>query len=170
MSGSWPWIKFCKLSDAGCTNTNYDGFPTDVKTGAYGACTSNKPACADYDVGSAETDGWWGLLKSKYRIRDIDMVVMDPPYGPDATGKLSRLKWTFNKDDHRDRDRLDGRVWWYLPGTLMHELGHAIGLDDIASKGFKDYLMGYGWKVYSIPATDIQYTEQVYRNIGGEPQ
>ena len=170
VSGSWPRIKFCKLSDAGCTDTNYDRFPTVVKTGDYGSCTNNKVACAGYDVGTAETDGWWGLVKSKYRIRDIDLIVMDPPYGPDLHGTLSRLKWTFTASEHKQHDRLDGKVWWYLPGTMMHEFGHTIGLDDIGSKGFPNYLMGYGWKVYSIPATDIRYTHQVYRNIGGEPQ
>ena len=54
----------------------------------------------------------------------------------------------------------------------MHEFGHAAGLEDLYGRGgaYIGYVMAYERAVQNIPATDVEYLRQVYRNEhGSEP-
>ena len=48
----------------------------------------------------------------------------------------------------------------YLPAVVLHELGHALGLDDLP--GQVGYLMGKPDTRTSIPTVDIEYLKQIY--------
>ena len=53
---------------------------------------------------------------------------------------------------------------------MLHELGHAIGLDDLYTKGsgYPNYLMGglSNSTVTTIPTVDLDYLKQIYREYG----
>ena len=51
-------------------------------------------------------------------------------------------------------------LYKYLPAVVLHELGHALGLDDLP--GQVDYLMGKPDTRTSIPTVDLEYLKQIY--------
>ena len=70
-------------------------------------------------------------------------------------------------DAVKDRDEFE-----YLPSIMMHEFGHTLGLTDLYEYPgqYPGYLMTSNEKQTAIPAKDINYVEQVYRNgHGTEP-
>ena len=112
------------------------------------------------------------------------------------TRSLKSVVWTNAYWLHaKPPEASDKGVYIYLPGVLMHEFGHAAGLDDlyeyqkddnkdgILEYVYPDYLMNWGKDTYkespfmppeksgpAIPYQDIDYLWQVYRNEhGSEP-
>ena len=84
---------------------------------------------------------------------------------------IYEVVWT---NDH-SRDRVANQAALilpvYLPSVLMHEFGHALGLADLYLDRYNDHYAGYlmddtfGFTV--VPAEDITYAHQVYRNRHG---
>ncbi len=106
-------------------------------------------------------------------MHTVRLLVEYPPFGPRSeTTTLARLVWTDDPNKHQEPTH-GGAIYWYLAGTLMHELGHTVGLEDLSLvAGFDHALMSIGWKDVIgpvIPSVDIRYVKQVYRNHGGEP-
>ena len=82
--------------------------------------------------------------------------------------------WTLDEDRHLeevDHNPWKKYLWFYR--TALHEWGHTLMLDDLyAFPSLKyHYLMGYRKPLPNggIPATDIEYAHQVYRQHGGRP-
>ena len=94
--------------------------------------------------------------------------------------KTRDVLWTNDWGKHGDEDGMRDdstfAISLYLPAVIMHEFGHAAGLDDLRyAEEYADYLMYYGIgnieRLFTaIPALDTRYLWQVYRNEhGSEP-
>ena len=62
-------------------------------------------------------------------------------------------------------------MYRYLPATLMHELGHPIGLVDLYNEegDYAGYIMDSSYGVTAIPELDVKYVRQVYRDAHPVP-
>ena len=100
-----------------------------------------------------------------------------PPINhPDSAPKVhTRISWTDNLNLH-DRCPILGvhYCYKYLPAYVIHEMGHPAGLTDLYLRVFKgtwldndSYLMRKPGRNHEIPAFDIMYVNQVYRNEHG---
>ena len=73
-----------------------------------------------------------------------------------------RDTYTWDDSDPRRHDRVIlGVRYAYMPGVILHEFGHTLGLDDLPT--LPSYLMGSSVKRNTVPSTDIQYMHQVVR-------
>ncbi len=81
------------------------------------------------------------------------------------------VEWTDDSSQHNKL--IQGRLHFFALSTALHELGHALGLDDLYGDGYgdvyDDYLMGSPGVLTVVPATDLSYLKQVYRHHGGIP-
>ncbi len=68
-------------------------------------------------------------------------------------------------------------TYWYLPTTVMHEIGHTVGMGDLYSDllgdRYQDYLMGPSKDptgrphiYFGVPDLDLAYLKQIYRVYG----
>ena len=105
---------------------------------------------------------------------DLRMVIEQPAWSYSSKFDIHTMNVCTNTVElHNTTAYLpDGtkRRYRYLPGVLMHEFRHTLGLSDLYSEKYGDkypgYLMGgsenYDTKV--IPSLDIEYVRQVDRN------
>ena len=120
---------------------------------------------------------------SNQHLGDLTMIIEEPAWKFDEAGRSEhekhiRIAWTsdlgqYNKyaASYRTSDgyKLEPR---YLPAVLMHEFGHAAGLEDLYNfRGpYRGYLMHYYHPFEKILPRDAAYLGQVYRNEhGSEP-
>ena len=120
---------------------------------------------------------------------NLTMIIEEPAWrysGPTLNNPEghTRVVWTTDFGDYlryryelglgRQDETEDGhpiRVR-YLPSVVMHEFGHAAGLQDLDGYGglYRGYLMDDTHGFIRIPSKDIAYLSQVYRNEhGSEP-
>ena len=97
-----------------------------------GKCDSGSPACYRPTPGSIER-----------KLEGEAEVV----FNPNHTGVV----WTNDKSE--DQDIVDGRRIRWVPGTLVHEFGHAFGLDD-RYLGGPNYDINYNGIMKKIPKGD----------------
>ena len=97
-------------------------------------------------------------------ITRVEMRIENPAWQYDALGTATPVQWTNRRTLHNKV--IDGKLVRYLPATVLHELGHSFGLDDLRWIGspFTGYLMHEADKHTSVPLTDQAYLFQVYRH------
>ena len=100
-------------------------------------------------------------------IPDQTIYVKDPAYVQKGHERL-RVEWTLDSREHNtENDELDedGRrvVKLYLPGVIMHELGHAAGLDELRDNPeHSDSVMHYGTETYERLVTEVSAKDAEY--------
>ena len=165
-SGAWPDVEFCPDP----CGENADGFVIDIRLGLPHECPTSV-ACVRLRLVAA-SDGVGRHIVSS------PVVFEQPPAVVDSSSKVVQsFWWTDVGTKHRTlaysgRDNVD-IYWWYLYPTMLHELGHVLGLDDLKgpSRTYPGYLMNDPndpRPMTSIPSNDVNYLHQVYRQHGGE--
>ncbi len=164
-TGTWPDVKFCPHP----CGRNADGFVIDVRVEASRSACKTTIACAKIRK-TAATGG------NGRHIVSSSVVIEQPAIEVNRnTGLLTSWWWTDNP--HLDGWEVtlasgDKYTYWYLPSTMLHELGHVLGLDDlynITGRPFRgSSLMDSPGTRSSIPTFDVNYLHQVYRQHGGE--
>ena len=102
-------------------------------------------------------------------IGNQTMYIKSPAvaYGAGLDGSPRTVIWTLDEHDHErtmyDPDRRELVLRLYLPGVIMHELGHAAGLGELRDQPeHSESVMHYSYdtykrKVTSIPDVDAEY-------------
>ena len=156
---SWPYVQICK----GNCSANADRRRVPVDSQPYNVCDS--VACVVF-------------ADSTHHMRNTEKIVFEQPayYRVKEGGVLKHkaAKWTDVASKHGTKDR--GKIQVFALSTVLHELGHVLGLDDLyndVNEAYDDrysgYLMGSSGKRTSVPSTDLSYLKQVYRHHGGRP-
>ena len=107
---------------------------------------------------------------SNGHLIDLDMIIEYIPWATGSDGQTYSPIWVTNPSEQRV-DTKAGKAYFYLQETMMHELGHTLGLYDLAlvdGKPHSDYLMGKSdpddTPHTDIPLPDRNYLRDVYRN------
>ena len=176
VSGSWPDVVICKKGSSDCASRPDDKRTTTLNVASGGEEEGNT-GIADFgqdDCGSATACVKGKSLLDRHlldqknpdnHMPNLLMVIERPAWD----GKHIRVYWTNDIDKHDDElpDGPNGerRVLWYLPGILMHEFGHTIGLGDLYGSYKRAIMYDIGFD--SIPDRDTDHVDQVYRNRHG---
>ena len=191
---SWPNLSICEKGSSGCDARNTDGHKVEINVvGPLGCDDENVGygACVHYTDDEAlrtfKKDG--GKSAPWQHMEDLEMRIENPAQIYDRrTGKRTITQRTLNYMWDNTRTRA-GDLWIYLPGLVMHEFGHTLGLYDLYK--YPGKYPGYLMTDYhviadtmretkekhpsrtptpAIPQKDIDYVRQVYRNgHGTEP-
>ena len=100
-------------------------------------------------------------------IPDQTIYVKDPAFVQEGNERL-RVEWTLESGEHNSRSNerdAEGRiiVKLYLPGIIMHELGHAAGLDELRDHPeHSDTVMHYGTGTYKRLVTEVSAKDAEY--------
>ncbi len=95
----------------------------------------------------------------------VELRIENPAWQHDSGGADTQVEWVNDRNKHNDIK--DGKLQRYLPSTVLHELGHALGLDDLRGPGqsrYKGYLMYKAYDHLDLTPGDSTYLKQVYRN------
>lgn len=177
MASTTPGVLFCKEGDEGCDN-NTDGKEviinvieddgntvTPVPEGTPDHC-SESVACFDFDY-----------HRPTNHLLDMEIVIEEPAWDYDIINKMKvntrRFYWTNTLKPKTEDEEAGIRkihmgsrdVEVYLPTFVMHEFGHAAGLEDLyffPGEYTDDYLMNYNFGMESIPDVDIEYLKDLY--------
>ena len=152
----WPHVKFCKDS---CSE-NSDGHIIEIKAGLANECSIAR-ACFK---GIRSTNG-------HRHLRSGVVWLEQPATMQDDEGMVKELVWTEDPDKH---DKVvpgsmasNRKYWWFLLPTVLHELGHTLGMTDLykapSPNSYDGYLMADPGKSETIPSGDINYLKQIYR-------
>ena len=156
-----PFVLFCETGK--CGNRIDDGRTVLINVLNGGcplvACVKSRDGS---DTNYADSDG---------HMNNLEIVIEEPAFIYYVSGGLEyrlRLVWTNDPDLHQENVPGVHGLYEYLPQVFMHELGHALGLHDLYLFGeYAGYLMDRAPErgVYtSVPAKDIKYLSEVYRN------
>ena len=175
VSGSWPDVLFCERTPVKELHIDSakpcppDRTPDDGKTITISAghCgLTNFAACIDRFSGHPP-DRTIHIVHPFVLINPLTAITTEHQYTIDSTRHRTEL----------DEDPTDKIVirFLYLPSIVMHELGHAAGLEDLyLDKYMADwprYRSSIMWNAEdahtSIPVFDKNYIKQVYRNEHG---
>lgn len=161
VAGTWPDVLFCKegACPAGRNAADGDGWLTTVHV--VDGKTSPKKCLSIACIRPKPT------LDPDRHLLNMEIVIESPPYV-----FRSRVVWT--TDPSRDEKAAPGGgVYRHLPTTVMHEFGHAAGLEDLYLPEYAGKYPGYLMDkavVTAIPNKDRDYLRQIYRNEhGSEP-
>ena len=164
----WPHVLFCEGS--GCTINGVD----------------------------RNTDGRSIVINTEFGTRERGIAHVKPPFSdalehisapimiievparrrhPYAPGRTLTLVWVNDPDMHnKEVGGNRNRRYYYAPRTIMHEFGHAAGLEDLyllecglLGCGYGDYIMGRAEKPTAIPNEDRDYLRDVYYNHTPHP-
>ena len=151
VSGLWPSLLVCESDgrQGPCTRRNSDRQVMLVKESGPEKC-GKSVACVIYSPSE--------------HIGALTMHLEDPP----TVGTNEEVAWTRTQALHNivDPSCLNLRCF-YLDGTMLHELGHAWGLEGVT--GPAPNIMGIQWAdAPGVTDFDVKYIKQVYRDHGGE--
>ncbi len=172
LSPGWPDINFCewperpKTNDA-CVLLNYDKQVVSMRMASPYEC-GDVVACVAHNPPSGSDPH---LINVVLRLENPGTgILYDDPKRPKVV-----FVWTKNYNLHLDPvPLLPGRYYWWLGGTMLHEVGHTIGAEDQGSHTLarfrEDAIMGFGWDnedYTAITSDDIEIIHQLYRHAGG---
>lgn len=169
-----PHVLFCTSANNDCSGTdslNTDGHTIAVKVvaggntlqdvgdpryrddhcGSYAACV--KPSIFDSD--------------SPTHLEDITVIFEDPAYEYNGASWL-RVYWTNEIEEATDQVELsngdEDYVWRYLPSTVMHEFGHAAGLQHPPRSELQTFqgLMGFPGDDRNPSSNDVNKMRTLY--------
>ena len=169
-----PHVLFCE-GDA-CTVNNADrntdgrDVTVEVESGGLGkGIATVKPR--------STSAGW---ADDNDHINDLEMVIEEPARQPDPFNPSKTLRIIWTNDTAVHGKKVDGSGgssrYYYLPTVVMHEFGHAAGLEDLylLDDGhlcrllgictYSGYIMGNAEKETTIPSKDKEYLRDVYRD------
>ena len=151
VSGLWPSLLVCESDgrQGPCTQRNRDRQVMLVKESGPEKCPTSV-ACVAYAPSE--------------HIGPLTMHLEDPP----TIGTNEEVAWTRTQALH---DIIDPSCrslrCFYVDGTMLHELGHAWGLEEVTAP--TPNIMGTQWHdAPSVTDFDVKYIKQVYRDHGGE--
>ncbi len=99
-------------------------------------------------------------------MKNLTMTIEEPAWSYDGSTHTRRI-WTNNRAQHKDKT-MEGHEIFYLPVVIMHEFGHAAGLDDLNHDAYPGYMMSVvDDDLEAIPQKDIASIHRVYRNEHG---
>lgn len=151
----WPRVQFCTPEEPrdACFLRNSDREVMLIRRSTPGEYC-REPMCFTSDVRGQH-------------ITLPKIHIVDPP----TSGNV-QYQWTSIKElhlvDNKGLCRKD-LPCYYVDGALLHEIGHAVGLDDLKGPAliYDSRLMGIGWKeIEDVPQGAVDYTKQVYRHHG----
>ena len=156
-------VGFCESGR--CSSLHDDGRTVTIKAPASGnGCGSDYACVLDASGGTTYTD-------SHGHMNNLQLVIEQPAIPSQREGDrygVGEYIWTNNFADHDDEvPGHPSQKFAYLPDTFMHELGHALGLDDLYKySGYGNFLMGAQppRAFETLPQADIQYVQEIYRN------
>ena len=170
-------VSFCLKSEGGCGDPVDDGRTVIIRSMAPTSRYSYHytpdlpiPDCGPFSscIGARLGDPLEIADKSGY-VKDLEMRIEYPGHSYDPGADINYyFEWTSKPDEHLLIIPNSYRLY-YLPMVLMHEFGHALGLQDLYRSPFyiEGYLMSgikFGDLVTAIPDDDIDYLRDVYRN------
>ncbi len=174
-----PRILFCSATDcyvcgeSGSDNCNYDNVVADIRfingeVNGQGHTTGSPENCGAAAACAHVTRPNDGLLHNRH-ITDVTIYFEEPAweYSKDLLIHF-RLLWTndFNmRNQQVDRESNRFEFYRYLRGVVMHEFGHAAGLEDLDKwpGRFPGYLMTHS-DFFKVPPQDTYYIREAYRN------
>ena len=176
----WPHVLFCEVgedcidrSTSPARARNTDANEVVIKTVNGGnKSTRYSPHIDDCGPSIACVRRFFSPFHPDTHIGNLVMRFEEPAWEYDGRARVhTRYFWTNVVGD--DFRQVSGGELRYLPSVVMHEFGHAAGLEDLYN--FKDsqdrplypgYLMDKRVST-SIPLNDKLYLQQVYRNAHG---
>ena len=92
------------------------------------------------------------------------MKIEQPAWQYSKAKGHEKVIWTDDKtkDQYRTVIGTDNVMYRYLRGVVMHELGHALGLNELPTR-YNGYMMYNSKGMDSVPGYDNAYMLQVYR-------
>lgn len=161
-------IEVCERGS--CKNTADDTFTVSIHAlpggNARGPYADSRNNCWQYAACIWETDDSGHMENPRIIIEQPGWDVV----GPKNSNVHARFVWTAVASVHGDLILAMYKAEYaYLPSVMMHEFGHALGLEDLYKAknpgNYPDsYLMTSAGKKQAIPSEDVQYLEDVYRN------
>ena len=150
-------IVFCQHP---CDPPNSDQAVITVEFASSSACDHVRPKSACISLGTVTRNG-------HVHIANSTIMVEEPPRGQlkrgNAPPQEQDFEWTGSRSLHLmyTSERPNTR-YKYLPAVILHEFGHALGLDDLPDSVFASYLMHVAGKKIAVPNQDVEYMKQVY--------
>ena len=98
-------------------------------------------------------------------LESITIIIEDPAYEYLGSRRGSvRLYWTSDPTEAKYQVVTDGKVWRYLPSTIMHEFGHAAGLLHPSENQLYSYsgLMGFPGNDRTPSTADVNKMQTLY--------
>ena len=176
VSTSWPHVLMCEEGNCGSRNTDKKWVVVDVVDGSVHKTSSLlNPLNTSCGYGTACVKpspilSVWNLdPPGNGHMGNLSMLIEEPAWLGET-----RAVWTDVPSLHDDEVRLrDGTkgVYRHALAVVMHEFGHAAGLDDLYKEEYGGKYPGYVMEdereTTSIPDLDRDYLRQVYRNEHG---
>ena len=171
ISHSWPNVTVCERG-VSCPTDHDDQQTITINTvdNSNGNHCQGRVACLGSHPGPHI-----GSLQIKVGMGNRTKLIITDQLGNPIREEEYTIVWTNNDQEQDIRNSTTKERLIYLPGIMMHEFGHVLGLDDLYLAEYGNHYDGYIMKESNrlpnphtfIPDKDKHYVHQVYRNRHG---